>query len=761
VDAARVLETIEIGVVVQDAGARMMFANAYARKLLKLPLDKALSEITSYDPEWDAVSLDGSPCPGEQHPAPMALREKRVVRDVVLGIRASGQRIWVQVTASPRLDAQGTVTEVIVTFTDITERVAQGTAAAAALQKVDTKYRAVIGAMSEGVLVFDTEGRVLTSNEAGQRMLGLELSSLRERFDDKVPPGDTRAFTEEGEEFKRSELHQRLGLLTGQKTRDLVLRVQNDRGNDVWMRIRADPILSEPAGTWSGTVATFTDITEQRQAMESLTHERERLRLLTSAVPGVLFEHLERPDGTDVFPYMGVGIQALAGVGADEVMRSAQAFWARVHTEDLQRVMKVRTEVFKVGGVLDEELRLGSQDTGWRWARVRVASPRPTEAGALMFGLLLDVTEQRAVADRLHAAERREGLGLLAAGMAHNFNNILSAIVPNLDRLRADVPEALRGDIHDAWQAAQSASELVRQLTQLVRRDIAPEPEPVDCGALVADVVAFCRHTFDRGITLTSSLPPQAVMVRARRSELHQVLLTLCLNARDAMEHRAVRTLHVALTREAGHAVIAVTDSGSGMSEQTMKRLGEPFFTTREPGRGTGLGVAAALGSMKSLGGELTWTSKLDVGSTFVIRLAALPEVSAPQLTPPPPPLGAPRPLAGRRLLLIDDEPLVRRSLRRLLDRLGAEILEAGDGPEGLALLAARGDVDAVFVDLSMPEMNGGEVLKKIKERTPQLPVFILSGFVPDPDALSEATGIINKPFTNEAVRDALLAVFR
>lgn len=749
-----ILETIEVGVVVQDAAARMTYANPYARQLLKLAPTVELH--TSYDPEWDAIRLDGTPCPGSEHPVPLALRERRTVRDMVLGLRAGESRVWLQITASPRLDARGEVTEVVATFSDVTDRVEDGTAAADALHRIDTNHRAVVGAMSEGVLVFDTQGRVLTSNAASQKMLGLGMDDLRARLEGERDIGAFRVFSEDGVEIGRQGMHERLALRSGQPLRGLVLKVLDGSGRRMWLRINGDPIRANETAPWSGTVATFADITQERAALESLTEERARLRLMTETVPGVLFEHLERPDGTDVYPYMGPGILALAGVSAEEVMRDPKNFWARAHPDDLERIIEVRKKVFAAGGVLDEELRFGSAESGWRWARVRVSSPTHTEAGRVMYGLLLDVTEQRAVADRLHAAERREGLGMLAAGMAHNFNNILSAILPNLERLRADAPAELKPDLHDAWQAAQSASELVRQLTQLVRRDATPEPEPVECGALVADVLAFCRQTFDRRITITSSVPSQPVLVRARRSELHQVLLTLCLNARDAMERAPTPTLHVTLTRDAEHAAISATDTGAGMSEQTMRRLGEPFFTTREPGRGTGLGVAAAIGSMQALGGELSWTSTLGSGSCFTMRLSAMAEAAAPVTTP----AHGGRPLEGRRLLLIDDEPLVRRSLRRLLDRLGAEVLEAGDGPAGLKVLSERSDVHAVFVDLSMPEMRGDEVLRKIRERTSTLPVFVLSGFVPDPAALVGATGIITKPFSNDAVRDALVAVF-
>jgi PAS domain S-box-containing protein len=753
VDYAAVLQRLEVGVVLQDATTRILYANPAARRLLGLEVDGPLPLLTSLDPHWDAILPDGTPCPGPEHPVPVALREKRTVRDVVLGVktRQRAERVWLQITAVPQLDAAGEVVDILVAFSDVSQRVGE-------LSAADANYRAAINAMGEGIVVVDRAGHILTRNSTGQQILGV---APHEQWESRRRG---RVFDETGRELTREEIPDRLALRDGRAYRNQVLQLLLPEGRRVWLRINADPIRLQPDGPISGVVATFADITQEREAVEALKEERSRLRLMSEAVPGVVFEHLERANGEDTFIYMGPGVLPLCGVSADEVMRDAKAFWSRVHPDDLTRVLTMRQRAFKEASMLDEELRVGSDASGWRWARVRLSTPRATPEGhQVMYGLLLDVTEQRLTAERLRAAERQEGLGLLAAGMAHNFNNVLSAIVPNLERLSADAPDSMKADLHDAWQAAQSASELVRQLTQLVRREAEPVHEPVDCLSLVADVISFCSHTFDRHIEVTSRVPNTHVLVRGRRSELYQVLLTLCLNARDALETTKAPKLHLALTRDGDHALLSVTDNGAGMTSQTMQHLGEPFFTTREPGRGTGLGVAAALGVMRALGGELRWTSKLDEGSCFTMRIPALPEEHPAPATPPPAtPMAKPsplagRPLAGRRVLLIDDEQLVRRSLKRLLERLGAEVVEAGDGAAGLTQLWSRGDVDAVFVDLSMPEMKGDEVLATIRARTTTLPVFILSGFVPDPDALVGATGIITKPFTNDAVRDALL----
>ena len=753
------VESIEVGIVVQDATTQMIYANGFARRLLGLGGTAPL-QTSSYDTAWDAVRADGTPCPGDQHPVPIALREKRIVRDMVLGVRRTGsdRRVWLQVTAWPRLSATGEVSEVVTTFSDITDRIEALSAADHALRLSDTNYRSVINVMAEGVLVLGAEGQVLTYNHAAEAMLGAAYFK-RSRHPAPEQPTPWESFDAHGAPLAGSAYPTAVALRTGEPCRGRLLQLVHRAGHKLWVRVNADPIRFSAGGVLSGVVATFADVTEERGAIEALKDERARFQLMTEAVPGVVFEQLTRRTGEEVFTYVGPGIQEIVGLPASEVMRDAQAFWRRFHPEDLTRVRAVRARSPKDGGVLDEELRVGPPGGPWRWARLRFSSPRQSPDGQVVYGLLLEVTAQHELAERLREGHRQESLGLLAAGVAHNFNNILSAIVPNLERLRTDAPEPMKGDLDDAWRAAQNASELVKQLTRLVRRDAPTALETVDGAALVNDVLALCRRTFDKRTSITASLPSTPVLVRARRTELQQVLLTLCLNARDAMEQATYPALHVALARVGAKACLAVTDTGTGMSEQTMRHLGEPFFTTREPGRGTGLGVAAALGIVREFEGELTWTSKLGEGSCFTVRM---PTFATERIVPETPPPSAPaRPLTGKRVLLVDDEPMVRRSLRRLLERLGIEVFEAQDGPAGLALLETRGDVDACFVDLSMPEMRGDEVLRRIRAKWATLPVFILSGFVNEPDALKDATDIIAKPFSNDAVRDALLAALK
>jgi CheY-like chemotaxis protein len=269
----------------------------------------------------------------------------------------------------------------------------------------------------------------------------------------------------------------------------------------------------------------------------------------------------------------------------------------------------------------------------------------------------------------------------------------------------------------------------------------------------------MCRRTFDQRIALETTTPTSPLVVLGRRSELQQVILNLCINARDAVEAAPVPLIETEVSALPGHRVgITVRDTGIGMTAEAQRRVGQPFYTTKPPGKGTGLGLATALGIVREMGGDLTWTSKLGTGTTFEIVLQQAPAAE-------PPPVGSPRGptkrFAGQVVLVIDDEPLVRNTLDRLLGGLGLTPLVASSGPEGLAVLHQRDDVAAALVDLSMPEMSGGEVLQRIAAVRPALPVFVVSGWVSDPDALTAARGVIQKPFTSRDLIEALAPVLQ
>jgi len=241
------------------------------------------------------------------------------------------------------------------------------------------------------------------------------------------------------------------------------------------------------------------------------------------------------------------------------------------------------------------------------------------------------------------------------------------------------------------------------------------------------------------------------------------VVLNLCLNARDALAGRAgpCIELHLVAVPEplgeaATHFRLTVRDNGSGMTPETLARVGEPFFTTKPPGQGTGLGLASVFGSLRDLGGSVEVTSVVGQGTTFVLRCPASTSTRVALSEKIPVTAGV-----ARRVMLVDDEELVRRGLRRALVHHGHEVIEARSGGEALELLAQGAELDLVLLDLSMPGMPGAEALRRIQVVDPTLPIIVISGDAPAPEQLGQAAEVLEKPVARAALLAAVERVAR
>lgn len=365
-------------------------------------------------------------------------------------------------------------------------------------------------------------------------------------------------------------------------------------------------------------------------------------------------------------------------------------------------------------------------------------------------------------------AQRLEALGQLSAGVAHNFNNVLTAILPNLELALKEVRPSTAELLQNARDAALHAAGLVRQLMRFARpREECPSP--LDVNSLVRTTVQLCRATFDRSIQLEVVPAREPQPVALERNQFEQTLLNLLLNARDAVSEASVGDPRVCvqvstvpaenvalsangLEASQPHVLVSVVDNGTGMSEETRQRIFEPFFSTKEGGRGSGLGLSTARSIVDELSGAITCRSAPGAGSRFDVFLPLSKQPSAEQ----PEDSTAPQ---GRRekILLVDDEKPVRTAVARLLERRGYRVQVAADGPSALAHFAggrASHRFDLILLDLSMPGMPGRQVLGELRRLAPKTPIAYLTGY---PQESGNADAWIEKP----VVGDQLMHVVR
>ena len=382
-------------------------------------------------------------------------------------------------------------------------------------------------------------------------------------------------------------------------------------------------------------------------------------------------------------------------------------------------------------------------------------------------GVMQDVTEQRALESQLRQSQRLEAVGRLAGGVAHDFNNILTAIIGYsellLDELAASHP--LRPSVQEIRAGADRAASLTRQLLAFSRKQVL-RAKVLDLNTAVRDLVKMLQRLIGEDVKLELALHAAPAMVQADPGQVEQVLLNLAVNARDAMPDGGRLTLETACrvldeTYARAHAdvvpgeyvMLAVSDTGTGMDAETQARIFEPFFTTKELGKGTGLGLSTVYGIVKQSGGSIAVYSEPGRGTTFKIYL---PRVDAP--APVETAASAPPARGGHEtVLLAEDDAAVREVAGEALSQRGYRVLRAPDGQTALELAAAHaGEIAILVTDLVMPGMSGRELAEALTALRPGLQVLYISGYTDDAvvrhGILAEGLAYLQKPFSAEAL---------
>jgi signal transduction histidine kinase/ActR/RegA family two-component response regulator len=375
-----------------------------------------------------------------------------------------------------------------------------------------------------------------------------------------------------------------------------------------------------------------------------------------------------------------------------------------------------------------------------------------------------ELEERERLEEQLRHAHKLEAVGRLAGGIAHDFNNLLTVI--RMSHITVNEPSASSDEIRDAMRDASDATDraagLTHDLLAFARKTtLARAPVPVT--DVLGGVERMVRRVAEASIRLEVEIASDIGQVVADRHQIEQVLLNLAINACDAMAHRGTLTMSADIVDLTGgdatrrgvspgsYARIAVTDTGSGMNEATMRSLFEPFFTTKEVGRGTGLGLAVAHGIVTQHCGHIEVESELGKGSTFTVYLPGT------RGAPPRVPIAAAKPLsslARETLLVVEDEAAVRRAVKRNLERLGYHVLAAYDGEDALRLVESLDGIDLLLSDVVMPGIDGPELACRLRAKWCDLPVLFVTGYSADRLARSDAVGphdrVLEKPYQLE-----------
>jgi PAS domain S-box-containing protein len=536
-----------------------------------------------------------------------------------------------------------------------------------------------------------------------------------------------------------------------------------------------DVEVLETLASVTATALLNLELLAQRDgALRALRETEGRFNDLAGSIPQVFW--IVGPDAQGVrrIQFVSTAFRGVFGREPEAVLGADDAYLACVHPGDRARVRAVMSRQWTQD--LQLEYRIVRPDGEARWVEVRTFRVRD-DAGQVVrvAGICEDITEHRHLEHRLRDAQKMEAIGQLAGGIAHDFNNLLTVITANLEFVREDLAatHAAHGDLDQIGLAAVRARALVRQLMTFSRRQPV-QLQAVDVGALVAGAERQLRRLIDDDVLLQVRTVPEAV-VRADPAQLEQVLHNLALNARDAMLTACHGypgtggTLSIEVDRVhlspadapegagAGSFVrLRVRDTGHGMDDGTRARLFEPFFTTRDVGAGTGLGLATVFGIIRSLGGSISVASAPCEGATFTTLLPALAAAAA---AGPPAAAAA---AGGRTVLLVDDEEPVRTTASRMLRRGGYRVLDAEHAAAAMLLWASHASViDVLLTDLRMPDVGGRELADALLAERPALPVVFMSGYAGEVASVTNgpAQAFVEKPFTADSLLQALEAV--
>jgi two-component system cell cycle sensor histidine kinase/response regulator CckA len=679
---------------------------------------------------------------------PRVLAGESSLFELRLGRRNGPDRFAVVSTRLER-DEEGGVAWVLCVFLDVTERRrAEGEA-----HEALSLLTAALDSTADGLLIVDLEGKIVRLNERFERMWGIPPEVIESRDDD-------RALS-----FVLSQLAEPEAFLA--KVRQLYASPESE-GFDT-LRFRDGRIFERYSipqrrnGRVVGRVWSFRDVTDRERAEAERRLATEREATIAQNLDAALLTFtLGRDREIGRYEYVSAGAQGLYGVPAHAPFEEPRFWCERIHPDDRRDVVAPAFEGLLRLRAATIEFRYQTSRGIWRWHRARLIPRRGVDGTIYVDGLETDVTERVELEDQLRHAQKMEAVGQLAGGVAHDFNNILTAILGYAELAQRKVPagHAVLPALEEIRRGGDRAASLTRQLLAFSRR-AAAQPRVIDLNAALGELAPMIARVVGEDTALGLNRCEGEAPVRVDRAQLEQVIVNLVVNARDAMPMGGTITLATervdvpsagppsAGDPPAGAYVrLTVQDTGIGIAPDVLPHVFEPFFTTKGAGHGTGLGLATAYGIVEQHHGRIRAQSEPGQGTTFEILL---PAASAP-LPAAEPETGAPRG-GAETILLVEDDEHVLALTREALEDLGYLVLAARSGDEGLGLAERRDQpIHILVTDVVMPRMGGRDLATGLSRTHPEARVLFVSGYTPDALLLlgveQGRVAFLSKPYT-------------
>jgi two-component system, cell cycle sensor histidine kinase and response regulator CckA len=663
---------------------------------------------------------------------------------------STGDYIDVEANASWLRDANGTP----IGFVGVTRDVTARKRTEQKLRDSEERFRALVSFASEGIIVHEN-GVIVDANQAAADMAGLpdpeSLIGIHGVEDIPFTPESRIALRPHISSMSQKNANAEILRPDGTRIRVLV------RGRAMTIRGRLRRIVS------------ILDITDRYEAELALRDSEAKFRTIGMSAPDALV--LINDEG--LVEYWNPAAECMFGYSASEMQGTD------VHSKVLPESFRSRFQRafhrFRESGTGEAVGRVveltAKRKNGNEFPIEIAVNPIPIQGKYWASAIVRDITDRKRaeeernnLQEQLAQVSKMEAIGRLAGGIAHDFNNLLTTILGYSEMIqsRLDDGDPIRSEIEEIHKAGERAASLTQQLLAFSRKQVI-KPKAIDLNATVKEARKMLERLIGENVQIVFDLAPNLGHIKADPHQIDQVLLNLAINGRDAMPRGGtltIATANIELNSEdhphleissGSYVALSVADTGIGMNEEIKARMFEPFFSTKERGKGTGLGLPMVYGIAKQNGGAICVNSEPGLGAVFRIYLPR----SEDRPETPSSPHRIASPAGSETILLVEDNDMVRRLARRILKRLGYRVLEACNADDAIQIAAKyQAAIHMLLSDVIMPGITGVELYDRLRKTHPAMEVLFMSGYAESlimrQDVLSTGAGFIQKPFNTE-----------